>query len=302
MGLLPPQDQLDELRALAARDRVAFRRQAFALVGEHPELAPLVPVLLYETLGQTLPRGAAGASPLWLACHHAAGAMTEPVQRALGSDLEGFDLGEALFTAVLESPSGVNISEHTYDEVWTLLKHADRRIRLAIPELLDWIAALDPGAEQLDPEYPYVAAAGQRRSHNANQIFRTPAWRKTDLDGALRVHPDDIVRLGAEPGGWMAVETRTGRLVARVEADDTLRPGFVTLPHGYGQAYPDGDGQRVVNGPRINLITAVDDCDPIAATPHHRNVAVRLVPVRGAEAAAADRDSGRVRAIVAAGT
>ena len=98
--------------------------------------------------------------------------------------------------------------------------------------------------------------------HNANQIFRTPAWRKSDPDGALRIHPDDLAALGATDGGWMAVETRTGRIVARVEADASMRRGLVALPHGYGQAYPDGHGDRVVNGPRLNLITTHDDCDP----------------------------------------
>jgi anaerobic selenocysteine-containing dehydrogenase len=95
----------------------------------------------------------------------------------------------------------------------------------------------------------------------------------------------------------MAVETRTGRLVTRIEADGSMRRGLVALPHGYGQSYPDGHGNRLVNGPRLNVLTAHDDCDPIAATPYHKNVAVRLAPVFGAEAAAAEALSQRVRAI-----
>ena len=95
----------------------------------------------------------------------------------------------------------------------------------------------------------------------------------------------------------MAVETRTGRIVTRVETDPSMRRGLVALPHGYGQAYPDGKGNRLVNGPRLNLITSHDDCDPIAATPHHKNVAVRLAPVVGVEAEEAEALSQRVRAI-----
>jgi anaerobic selenocysteine-containing dehydrogenase len=87
--------------------------------------------------------------------------------------------------------------------------------------------------------------------HNANQIFRTPAWRKTDPDGALRIHPDDIAALGGRDGGWMAVATRTGRIVCRVESDPSMRRGLVALPHGYGQSYPDGAGGRIVDGPRL---------------------------------------------------
>ena len=96
----------------------------------------------------------------------------------------------------------------------------------------------------------------------------------------------------------MAVDTRTGHIVTRVEADDSLRRGVVALPHGYGQSYPpDGVGKRIVAGPRINIITSSDDCDPIAATPYHKNVQVRLAPLDPASAAEAEANS--VRALAA---
>ena len=46
-------------------------------------------------------------------------------------------------------------------------------------------ALRDPAAEAPDPAYPFMLVAGQRRMHNANQIFRTPAWRKSDPDGGV---------------------------------------------------------------------------------------------------------------------
>ena len=98
----------------------------------------------------------------------------------------------------------------------------------------------------------------------------------------------------------MAVETRAGRIVVRIEADDSLRRGVVALPHGYGQTYPAGAEGQVVVGPRLNFLTASDDCDPIAATPHHKNVRVRLTPPDPERTAEAEANSARVRAIAAA--
>jgi anaerobic selenocysteine-containing dehydrogenase len=141
-----------------------------------------------------------------------------------------------------------------------------------------------------------MLVAGQRRSYNANQIFRTPRWRKDDPDGALRIHPQDIAQLGAKDGGWMKVETPVGSLTVRIEADDSLRRGVVALPHGYGQAYPTGE-TRCTIGPRLNQITASDYCDPIAATPYHKNIPVRLRPVDGAEAERAEAISQHARLI-----
>src|SRR5262249_5189271 len=183
MGALPPARGLSELRELAGRDRAAMMGRAFQLFGEQPRLAPIAAVLLYRTLGPTLPDGAAAAAPLWAACHRTAGDHTAAVQGALGTTADGPELGELLFERVLTSRSGLVFTAHQYDEIWSLVKHKDQRVHLATPVLPDWIRSLDPAAEKTAPAYPFTLVAGQRRMHNANQIFRTPAWRKTDLDG-----------------------------------------------------------------------------------------------------------------------
>src|SRR5262245_34768565 len=300
MGDLPGDEALAELRRLAAADRGKMMKRAFEMFGENAKLVPIAAVLLYATLGPTLPDGAAAAAPLYAACHKTAMEHTVAVQRALATAAAPPLLGEQLFDRMLASRSGLIFTAHEYDDIFQLVKHPDSKVHLAIPELLDWLGRLDPAAEQPDPAYPFTLVAGQRRMHNANQIFRTPAWRKSDPDGALRIHPDDLTDLGGTDGGWMAVATRTGRIVCRVESDPSMRRGLVALPHGYGQSYPDGTGGRIVDGPRLNLITAHDDCDPIAATPYHKNVAVHLAPVVDAEANAAEAASARVRAVAAA--
>lgn len=299
MGDLPPEAELAELRALAAADRAGFMKRFTALLGGRRELAAIAPVVLYETLGRTFSDGSGAASPLWLACHHFASELADAV-RAAGIEGAGSILGEALFEKIRTGRSGVAFSTHAYEQVWSLVKQRDHKIHLAVPRLLDWLKSLDPAQEGINPDYPFTLVAGQRRSYNANQIFRNPAWRKDDPDGALRIHPDDIAALGAADGGWVAVETRTGRIVVRVAADDALRRGVVALPHGYGQTYPAAAEGHVVAGPRLNFLTASDDCDPIAATPHHKNVRVRLVPLDPVSVAQAEADSVRVRAVAAA--
>jgi len=295
MGLLPPETDLIVLRDLAATDRAEFQRRLLALLGSRREFGAIAPVVLYETLGRTFPDGSGAASLLWLAAHRLATEQPDAV-RATGLAGEGFALGEALFEKIRTSHSGTAFSTHTQDQVWNLIKHRDGKIRLAIPQLLDWLQSLSPTRDALDPTYPFILVAGQRRSYNANQIFRTPRWRKDDPDGALRIHPDDISALKAKDGGWMRVETPVGSLTVRIEADDSLRRGVVALPHGYGQAYPTGE-TRLTIGPRINQITSSDYCDPIAATPYHKNVPVRLIPADDPAAERAEEVSKRSRQI-----
>ena len=286
LGVLPEQAVLDGLTEVARHDRPRFLDRAKAAMADHP------------TLGRVLPDGAAHVAPLWLACHRAATSIGTAVQRALGTDASGFALGEALFERALTSPSGFAFSRHDHDEIWQLVERD--RIQLAVPEMLDWMARLDPAAERPDPDHPFSLVSGQRRSHNANQILRPPAWRKTDPDGALRVHPADLADLAVDAGGWVAVVTPTGRIVVRAEEDGSMRRGQVALPHGFGMSYPDGRGGRVTNGPRINEITAAADRDPIAGTPHHKDVPVRLEAATPDEAAGAEDASRRVHELIGA--
>jgi anaerobic selenocysteine-containing dehydrogenase len=296
LGLLPGDNALARLREAAFRSRAAFAAEFRAFMAANPSAAPLGALLLYNTLGATLPDGVAAAAPLWSASQACAKRLPQAVRRALGANGEVPDeaLGDALFDAVVTSRSGATITEHTYDEVWSLLSHPDRKVHLAITPLLDWLGRLDPVLATPPADYPFVLAAGQRRMFNANQIFRDPAWRRDDPDGALLINPSDLARLGASDGEWLAVRSPSGRLVARCKVDNSMRQGQLALPHGYGQSYPAGDGERLNNGPRINALTDSGNCDPIAATPYHKHVTVRLERLPDAEAAAFEERSRRI--------
>jgi len=299
LGLLPPDAVLADLRAQAANDRAAFAAGFQNLLAEQRHYAVVAPIILHQTLGQSLANGAASVSILWPACHSVAKRHGAAVRTAIGSTADGPALGEELFDRILNSPSGTAFTVTEPEDVWTQIAHKDGVIRLAVPETLDWLAELEARDQPAKPGYPYVVSFGQRRGFNANQIIRDPRWRKDDADGALRIHPDDLADIGAIDGGWVTVQTATGQLTARAEADTGLRRGFAVLPHGYGMRTILADGKPLVVGPKINLLTASDDCDPIAATPYHKNVAADLRRATNAEADRSEAEASRVRAHLA---
>ncbi len=302
LGLLPDDTVLNELRRLAGEDRAAFAKAFQGLLAESSVYAVIAPVILYLTLGKSLAHGAASAAILWPGCHRTAARNGEAVRRAIGSDKEGPALGEALFETILDSPSGTAFTHNEFDDVWSLLAYQDQKIRMQVPEMLEWLNRLDPAKDVQDADYPFVVSLGQRRQYNSNQVIRTPRWRKQDHDGNLRVHPRDLQKIGAADGGWVTVETRTGALTARAEADDSLRVGYATLPHGYGMTYPLENGERVTIGPRVNMLSASEDCDPIGATPYHKNVAARLRCASDDEAGMSEEISRKVRVYIDAET
>jgi anaerobic selenocysteine-containing dehydrogenase len=298
LGLLPGDNALAPLRDAAFQSRAAFASALRAFMAADPQAAAVGALVLYHTLGATLPDGTAAAAPLWQASLACAKRAPAAVRRAIGAGSETPDeqLGDALFDAVVGRRSGAAITEHTYDEVWSLISHPDRKVRLAIPSMLEWLERLDPAVAAAPKDYPFVLAAGQRRLFNANQIFRDPAWRRDDPDGALLINAKDLEQLGASDGEWVAVRSPAGRVVVRCKVDDSLRQGQLALPHGYGQSYPTSDGERLSNGPRINALTDSRNCDPVAGTPYHKHVAVQLEKLTATEAAASEERSRRIHA------
>jgi hypothetical protein len=250
----------------------------FGFIAEHPELARMVPLVLYRTLGPTLPDGAAAAALLWGASHMAAMQLRPSLERA-GFTGEGMALGEALFDAILASERGVTFSIDEPLDSWTRVRTPGAMVHLDNEVMLEALGALatapPPGS---DPDFPLVLSAGERRSFTANTIFRDSGWRKRDAEGALRVSAHDAESLGLTDGGLARLTTQRGSAQVRVEVSDMMRKGHISLPNGLGvTATP--DAQRVGVAP--NELTSAAHRDPIAGTPMHKHVPARLEPIAG---------------------
>src|SRR5262249_13831725 len=145
----------------------------------------------------------------------------ESVRRA-GFTGERPELGEALFEAIFQGRSGVTFTVDEYEETWRRMETPDRRVNLAIPELLDELARLADSVPITTPAFPFVLSAGERRSSTANTIVRDPAFRKRDSTG-LRMSAADAQRLGVGEGSRVRVVTERGAAEAVVELSDTLQ-------------------------------------------------------------------------------
>jgi len=89
------------------------------------------------------------------------------------------------------------------------------------------------------------------------------------------MHPKDAADLELGKGAEVWCESEHGRIKAVIEIDDSVRPGVLMLPHGYGARYKG----LLPFGPEINQLTASGDCDPLARTPFHKYVPVRILKI-----------------------
>ena len=272
-------DDLVPLQAAAHQGLDAFGAAFMEAAMARPEMAGVGAVVLYETLGPTLPPGMEGAAALWFSAQQVA--MKYPDQvRAAGHSGHGPALGNALFEAMIASPNGVAFTRHEPGQAFDLLKTPDQKINIAIPELLAEVRRLPEAAvDHRSNDYPFILAAGERRSFTANTIMRDPSWRKRDPEGALRLSPADAESIGVADGQRVRITTPGGTAVAVAEVNDTMLDGFVALPNGLGLGYSPAGGDPEITGVAPNELTTTDWCDPIAGTPWHKHVPARLEPV-----------------------
>jgi anaerobic selenocysteine-containing dehydrogenase len=266
--------ELKPLREAATAGYTAYAQTLMAAVGTNPILGKVLPYVLYETLGPTLPDGLAGAAALWGLAQNAMLAYPDAVRRAGHAD------GNALFDAILQNRSGVTFTVHDYEDDFALIQHADHKIHLDMPQLLEEIRRLpDAPVQHTTPEFPIVLSAGERRSFTANDIFRDPTWRKRDAEGALRVSVEDAEHLGLVDGGRARITTAAGSAEASVEISETMQAGHAALPNGYGLDFTDDNGMIRVPGVAPNALTSTEWRDAYAGTPWHKHVPARLEAV-----------------------
>jgi anaerobic selenocysteine-containing dehydrogenase len=262
---------LAPLRAAAAQGPDAYAQAVAAAVMGDPRLGAQAPVLLYRTLPLPV-EVREGAVMLGLALKLAMKDGASLARAGFTGD-DPLTVARRLFEAIVTSPSGVVFAVDEWSDVMGRVSSGERRVQLALPDLLEELAALlREGAEVRDPGFPFVLSAGERRSFTANTIMRNPEWRKKDVSGALRINPLDAAELGVQTGGRLRLSTRRGSAVVTVEVSDTMQRGHVALPNGLGVGYP-GEG---ATGVAPNELTSLEDRDPFVGTPWHKYVAARL--------------------------
>jgi formate dehydrogenase len=266
-------DDLAPLRAAATQGLDAYADAFLSVIAASPDLGRYLPVVLYETLGPALPEGMESAAAIWGLSQTFVTSNPESATRA------GYASGNDLFNAILDNPSGVAFSSDSYEATWDRMRYDDKKINLIVDELVEEFRSLaDEDPRVTNDEYPFILAAGERRSSTANTAMRDPEWRRKHPTTGLRLHPDDAATLDVEQGAKIRIVTKAGEAISNVEISNSMLPGMVSLPNGQGLSWPGADADTDL-GVYLNELTSVDDRDWFAGTPHHKHVRARLEKV-----------------------
>jgi len=266
------------LRLAAKGGLLAYTTAFMAQAALSSKLMKYVSVILYRTLGPTLPEGMRNAAVIWGLSLMYIQASPDAAKRAgFGGPLPL--AANKLFKAILNSPSGLIFARSSYDESWQAIRHPGGRINLCIPELLAELDTLQEGTMETPEDFPFILSAGERRTETANTAIRNPNWHSKGIYASLRISPEDAEKLGCETGGIVRLTTERASADVPVEISDMMQPGHISLPNGTGIRYTDTDGTEIQKGLAPNEFTDNRRRDFLAGTPWHKFIPAKLEPI-----------------------
>lgn len=152
------------------------------------------------------------------------------------------------------------------------------RVELAPPPI---VADVDRLVATLDQGGASLVLVGRRHVRTNNSwMHNLPMLARGELC-TLQVHPDDARARGLADGELAEVRSPVGAVTAAVEITEDLRPGVVSLPHGFGH---DLDGIELTvarrrPGVNSNVLTDSADLDVPSGTAVLNGIDVEVSPV-----------------------
>jgi anaerobic selenocysteine-containing dehydrogenase len=171
-----------------------------------------------------------------------------------------------------------------------VLRTPSGKVELAPPSLVADVPRLHTAlAEHADGAGGIVLIGRRDLRSNNSWMHNLPLLVRGPERCTLHVHPDDATRLGLTDGGQASVASRVGSLTAPVEVTADIRPGVVSLPHGWGH---DQDGAdmavaRAHAGVNSNVLTDEAEVEPLTGTAVLNGIPVTVAPVQAAAPLAA---------------
>jgi anaerobic selenocysteine-containing dehydrogenase len=200
--------------------------------------------------------------------------QTGPYGAGFGATPDGASL--ALLRA---NPHGVDFGP-LQPRLPEVLRTPSGTVELAHPVLLADLHRLAAAVPHFE-EHELVLVGRRHLRSNNSWMHNIDVLVKGAPRCTLHVHPDDAHRLGLTDGGVARVTSRVGSVDAAVEVTDAVRPGVVSLPHGWGHGQP-GTRLRVAAeraGVNSNVLTDHAALDPLSGTSVLNGIPVEVVGV-----------------------
>ena len=197
---------------------------------------------------------------------------TGPYGEGFGADSDGLTLD-----VLLANPHGVDLGP-LEPRLPDVLRTPSGMVELA-PEPI--VADVERLRAALDRPVGGLSLIGRRdlRSNNS-WMHNVEVLVKGKPRCTLHVNPGDAERLGLADGEPAEVRSRAGTVTIAVEVTDAIRPGVVSIPHGWGHDMPGVELAVARRYPGVNSNVLADEelIDPVSGTAVLNGIPVEVAP------------------------
>jgi anaerobic selenocysteine-containing dehydrogenase len=198
---------------------------------------------------------------------------TGPYGDGFGVDPDGTSLDD-----LLARPHGRDFGA-LEPRIPEILRTPSGRIELSPEPFVADLDRLAAAAEELATRELVLVGRRHLRSNNS-WMHNVKVLVKGKPRCTLQVHPGDATSLGLVDGGAATVTSRVGAVTAVVEVTEAIRPGVVSLPHGWGH---DVQGARLRvaaehAGVNSNVLSDDEALDPLSGTSVLNGIPVAVAP------------------------
>jgi anaerobic selenocysteine-containing dehydrogenase len=172
----------------------------------------------------------------------------------------------ASLDVLLANPHGVDYGP-LQPRLPEILRTPSGMIELDHPVLLADLARLADHVGSFEARELVLVGRRDLRSNNS-WMHNIEVLVKGKPRCTLHVHPDDAARLGLADGSHARITSRVGTVDAPVVVTDEVRPGVVSLPHGWGHDRPDTRLRVAAEraGVNSNVLADHEAMDPLSGT------------------------------------
>lgn len=190
----------------------------------------------------------------------------------------GRDPGGLSLDVLLANPHGVDLGP-LKPRLPDVLRTPDGMIALAPALLVADVERLTVGLDGRR-DHPFVLIGRRHLRSNNSWMHNVGVLVKGKPRCTMHLHPDDAAALGLADGDPAIVRSRVGEVRVPVEVTDAIRPGVVSIPHGWGH---DLDGVRMAvaqehAGVNANVLTDETGIDAISGNAVLNGVPVTITP------------------------
>lgn len=193
-----------------------------------------------------------------------------PFGDGFGANPDGLTL-----TRLKDNPHGVDLGALT-PRIPAILKTPSAMVELAPEPILADVPRLRASVDA--PADGFLLVGRRHLRSNNSWMHNLPALTGGSNRCTLQIHPDDAARLGIADAA--VVTGPGGTLEVPVEITDGIRPGVVSLPHGWGHTAPGTRMSVAALDPGVNVNGLLDSSllEPLSGTAVLNGVPVDIAP------------------------